>query len=347
MRAFLRSLRNGRSDLVATSVHSLVFAGPLAFLAAGCFTRPWTPSVSALYGDDIPDLRSVYLPTSQAVAEAWQLAPSDSWAPYQKLTLVSSLDTSVSVGSLPDVRALDVVLQAGTAGGRVGRRLPARTAWIVDLRGAASVAFGSSLSATAIAPVSCVLTFNNWPADDEMVPAEETLASLITFRPKPPATQAGPTLPVFLLDAWRLAYRTDEVPDDTMDNRYMLTSADLPDASALRAQGLDHVVYVVENLDDSAVEEDDLNEIFLTYQTAGIAISIVDLRWLENEGDDGGAIDTTDERYTVDGRVTLVTDFNFYRRAHGGFGGVHGVPSGHAWGGGFSFGHGGGHGGGG
>jgi hypothetical protein len=331
---------------VGTGVHSLVFAGPLAFLASGCFTRPWTPSVSVLYGADVPDLRSVYLPTSQSVAQAWQLAPTDSWAPYQKLTLVSALDTSVTVGSLPDVRNLDVVVAAGAAGSRVGHRLPARTAWIVDLRGAASVAFGSSLSASAIAPVSCVLTFNNWPADDEMVPAEETLSSLITFSPKAPTAQQN-SLPVFLLDAWRLAYRTDEVPDDTMDNRYMLTSADLPDAAALRAQGIDHVTYVVENLDDSAVEEDDLHEIFLAYQAAGIAISIVDLRWLADQAEDGGAIDTTDERYTVEGRVTVVTDFNFYRRAHGGFGGVHGVPSGHAWGGGFSFGHGGSHGGGG
>ncbi len=320
----------------------LIFAGPLAFLATGCFPESWTPALSVQNGSDVPDLRAVYLPTSQTVAQAWQLAPTDSWAPYQKLTLVSALDTGATIGSLPDVRALDVVNTASAAGERVGARLPARTAWIVDLRGAASVAFGSSLSTRATSPASCVLTFNNWPADDEMVPAEETLSSLITFRPAPPLAQSTHSAPIFLLDAWRLAYRTDQVPDDTMDNRYMLTSADLPDAAALRAQGIDNVMYVVESLDDSAVEEDDLHEIFLAYQAAGISISMVDLAWLTGQDETGGPIDVVDERYTVEPRVTLVTDFNFYRRAHGGFGGIHGVPSGHGWGGGYSFGHGGG-----
>ena len=324
----------------------LVLAGPLAFLASGCFSRAWTPSVSVQYGNDVPDLRAMYLPTAQSVSEAWQLAPTDSWAPYQKMTLVSSLDTSATTGSLPDVRALEVVQTASAAGERVGARLPPRTAWVVDLRGAASVAFGANLSTHATAPVSCVLTFNNWPADDEMVPAEETLSSLLTFRPASPlaqSAQATHSVPVFLLDAWRLAYRTDEVPDDTMDNRYMLTSADLPDAAALRAQGIDRLVYVVESLDDSAVEEDDLHEIFLAYQAAGIFLSMVDLAWINGQDSGGTApVDIIDERYTVEPRITIVTDFNFYRRAHGGFGGIHGVPSGHGWGGGFSFGHGGG-----
>ena len=341
-----RSPRVSWSAWATWSRRPLVFAGPLAFLASGCFTRAWTPSVSVQYGSDVPDLRAMYLPTSQTVAQAWELAPGNSWAPYQKLTLISSLDTPMTVGALPDVRALEVVQNAAAAGQLIGPHLPPGTAWVVDLRGAASVAFGAGLSAHATAPVSCVLTFNNWPADDEMIPAEETLASLLTFRPVPPSTQSAPSVPVFLLDAWRLAYRTDEVAPDVMDNRYMLTSADLPDAARLRAQGIDHVVYVVESLDDSSVEEDDLHEIFLAYQAAGIRLSMVDLAWLNKQDEEapGTYLDTSDDDYFVAARVTIVTDFAFYRRAHGGFGGIHGVPSGHAWAGGegFSFGHGGG-----
>jgi hypothetical protein len=97
---------------------------------------------------------------------------------------------------------------------------------------------------------------------------------------------------------------------------------------------------------------------FLAYQAAGIHLSIMGLDQMQElnvESSEGFALDDT--YYNVEPRVTIVNDWRFYRRAHGGFGGIHGAPSygggrggtitiagGYSFGGGhgFSFGHGGG-----
>src|SRR5207248_513732 len=131
--------------------------------------------------------------------------------------------------------------------------------WVVDLRGAASCAFASTMSQQSLEPVAPVITFNNWPADNELVPADETLAGALAFTPKLPDADAKSAHPVFVLDSWRLAYRFDEPASDIYDNRYIITSADLPDPETLKAQGIRRVVYVVEDLDDAEVEEDDLH----------------------------------------------------------------------------------------
>jgi hypothetical protein len=143
---------------------------------------------------------------------------------------------------------------------------------------------------------------------------------------------------VFLLDAWRLAFREDEPDDDVTDNRYMLTPADLPDPAALRAQGIARIVYVVEDLDDTETEEDDLHEAFMAYQAAGISIFMVDLAFASKEihGQVVWNEVLVHHRYMVAPRVTICSDVRFYARARGGFGGVHGVPSGGR--GGFGFG---------
>jgi hypothetical protein len=81
--------------------------------------------------------------------------------------------------------------------------------------------------------VSLVTTFNNWPADNELVPAEETLAALVTMQPNLGADDEAGACPVFLLDAWRLAYRDDEINDEVTDNRYMLTPVGSKGTSAV------------------------------------------------------------------------------------------------------------------
>jgi hypothetical protein len=176
--------------------------------------------------------------------------------------------------------------------------------------------------------VSPVVTFNNWPAPNELVPASETLAALLAFAPRHD-DGASHSHPVFLLDSWRLAYRFDTPDEDTFDNRYMLTESDLPDAAALRASGINRVVYVVESLDDTEVEEDDLHAIFEAYQAAGITIHIVDLSWLSHARPVSVWPDEllASTSLRVEPRRTLVDDPVFFDRARGGFGGVHGRPS--------------------
>ena len=306
-----------------------------ALLAAGCSLRPWTPSVSvAFWAQDVPAGRDVALPSSTELARAWQVPSDLAWSKYGKGTLASAVDPMGGSATLPDVRALDVVAQAEAAASNVARGgLPANTLWIVDLRGAASCAFAARLSQQATEPVASVVTFNNWPADDAVVPADETLAGMIAFTPKQPPADAKSAHPVLLLDSWRLAYRFDTPEDGVYDNRYMLMPGDLPDAETLRGQGITRVVYVVEDLDDAEVEEDDLNASFRAWQSSGVPIHLVDLAFLEHvpaPKDGAWQVDWTarlgPERYVVRERYTLVDDPLFYSRARAGFGFAFGRP---------------------
>ncbi len=313
---------------------------PLALVSAGCSLPTWTPSVSvAFWAEDVPEGRSYSLPSSTTLAQRWQVSSESPWARYQKPTLISSVDAMQGSAVLPDVGRLDVVGAADSAAAHVAAvGLPADTLWLVDLRGAASAAFAARLTHAAREPVAPIVTFNNWPSGDGIVPADETLAGLISFSPKLPPPETNAVIaahPVFLLDSWRLAYRFDDPGDDVFDNRYMLMPSDLPDAEALRARNITRVVYVVEDLDDAEVEEDDLHASFRAWQAAGIGIFLVDLDFLRRvpapnaEGAPYGAdwaARLAPRGYWVRERYTLVDDPIFYMRARGGFGLAYGHP---------------------
>jgi hypothetical protein len=307
---------------------------PLALLG-GCGLRPWTPSVSvAFWAEDVPAGREVNVPRSADITRAWMLAPDNAWARYDKATLFTAADEMGGSAVLPDVRSLDIVGKAQQTAQHVAQLgMPRDAMWVVDLRGAASAAFASTLSHVSRDPVAPVVTFNNWPADDELVPADETLAGALAFPPKLP--DAGvTTTPVFVLDSWRLAYRYDEPSEGTYDNRYILTQADFPDVQTLQAQGIRRVVYVVEDLDDAEVEEDDLHATFRAYQEAGIAIYMVDLDFLGDLPmplDAKWGIDWSarlePQYYHCGPRYVIVDDPHFYVRARAGFGLARGRPS--------------------
>jgi hypothetical protein len=307
---------------------------PLALLG-GCGLRPWTPSVSvAFWAEDVPAGREVNVPRGEDLSRAWLLSPDSAWAKYDKATLFTAVDEMGGSAVLPDVRTLEIVGKAQQAAQRVGTvGLPRDTMWVVDLRGAASCAFVSTLSHTASEPIAPVVTFNNWPADDELVPADETLAGALAFPPKLPPAEATTAPPVFVLDSWRLAYRYDEPASDTYDNRYILTQADFPDVATLQQQGIRRVVYVVEDLDDAEVEEDDLHATFRAYQEAGINIYMVDLGFLDDlrmPVDAKWGIDWAarlEPQYFHCGpRYVIVDDPVFYGRARAGFGLARGRP---------------------
>jgi hypothetical protein len=90
-------------------------------------------------------------------------------------------------------------------------------------------------------------------------------------------------------------------------------------------------------------EEDDLNELFAAYEEQGIVIYMLDVNALARVSRDGDVpwfVEASSHCFLVRHRRTIIHDPRFYRRAHGGFGGVQlAGPSGHV--------HGGGHGGGG
>jgi hypothetical protein len=315
---------------------------PVALLAGSCVTaRPPSAEFFAR-AEQIPGPQQLLLPPSVRGLATWQLPSDDPWARYSKWTLLAALGEDAVPGQLPDVRALNIVRRAEQAGLLVGSAgLASDTLWLVDLRGAASVAFGNAVSHAAAQPVSLVLTFNNWPAQRELIPAEETLAALVTLRPRLPEAGISGSRPMFLLDAWRLAFRDSEPDEDVVDNRYYLNPSDLPDADTLFRQGIRQVIYVTETLGSESApitEEDDLNEPFLRYAQAGLQVATLGLDDLLGErpppssvrvlssGGPGPRYFRYSRIYVPRHRPTLITSHGFYSRAHGGFGGPRARP---------------------
>jgi hypothetical protein len=315
----------------------LVALAPVALLTTACAVRTPATALDVAVAAN-PTTRTMVLPTDGEAIAAWHLPPTNPWSRYEKLTLLTYLtDTPVSA-TMPDVEVLEVVHRAQIAAARLAAaELPADTMWVVDLRGAASVAFGATLSQQASIAVAPVMTFNNWPSENEVVPAEQTLAALVTMRPRPLAAETTQAVPVFLLDAWRLAFRDTEPDPTAVDNRYMLLSSDFPDPATLRARGIRRVVYVVEDRGRVSTEEDDFHEIALAYQDAGIPFCLVDLRQLSNVDATPASEEQYDERWAeywdewqtgVRSRSTVFDNPRFYARARGGFGGVRAAPVG-------------------
>ncbi len=305
---------------------SYVF-GTVAMFTAACATQlPNTASLNADYWlKDRGPVRPISLLSYDNTLAAWQLPPQNAWAPYAKFTLLTALKDQGEQAELPDVSKLLTVNNAMAAAAQVATTgVPDDAMWVVDLRGPAAVAFGTYLSNRSPKPVTVVPTFNNWPAENEVVPAEETLAALATMLPQAPP-ELGPAPPVFLLDAWRLAFRSEEIPEDAVDNRYYLNQADFPDAARLREQGIRHVMYVVEQRADVETEEDDLNAVFHAYQQAGIVVHIVDLELLAKPELQWTPMLTSTE-YLIVPRQTIIHDSGFYLRARGGFGGLSARP---------------------
>lgn len=303
----------------------------LVTLATACSLRPFTPSVSVAFAtQDVPFPKAMAVPSAREVSARWELAASDPWARYEKSTLIASLDAMGGRAELPDVAELDVLFEAVSAARHLGEvGLPKGTLWLSDMRGAASVAFGAALPRYTSEPISPVLTFNNWPSESGLVPADETLAALVLMGPpRPPrdAVRTGPSHPLFLLDSWRLAYRDDD-PGDAYDNRYMLQPYDLPSVDELRRLGITRVVYLVENLDDTEGEEDDLYPVLRDWQANGISAHFVDLAWISGlaRGLDWDKALAAAALH-IDRRPVLQDDPAFYARARGGFGFAYGRP---------------------
>jgi hypothetical protein len=326
-------------------MNRLFAIAPLALLSTSAACEVQTPATAldVASSESAPTARQIVLPSDAEALASWQLPPQSPWSRYEKLTLLTYLADTPVVASMPDVGGLDVVHRAQEAAARLAMLgLPEGTLWIVDLRGAASVAFGATLSRMSSAKVAPVMTFNNWPAEHEVVPAEQTLAALVTMRPRLLTGADVVATPVFLLDAWRLAYREVTPDPEAIDNRYILLPSDFPDPATLRAAGIHRVVYVVEERSSASTEEDDVHEVALDYQHAGIGISFVDLNGLAQLGgagpemerearwDPGSSWDLcfSDWSFTVGSRSTILDDPAFYARARGGFGGVRAAPQG-------------------
>lgn len=301
----------------------LLSIAPLALLSTACAARGYTPSTALEHTGDLPEARLVAAPAEADAIASWQLPAESPWARYEKLTLLTYLGERSDQVMLPDVARSESVQRAAAAAARLAQAgMPPDTLWVIDLRGASSVAFGATLSRALPGKVAPILTFNNWPAENEVVPAEETLAALITMRPALPSPADTTAAPVLLLDAWRLAFRDEEIEDGLTDNRYLLLESDLPSAAVLRERGIRRVVYVVESRDYINNEEDDLHDLAADWQDAGVGFSIVDLDWFDRIG---AAPEWETEfgyyQVAIGPRFTIYDSPLFFTRGRGGFGG--------------------------
>lgn len=215
------------------------------------------------------------------------LAPSRSeLAPFYVPTLMQALagpdGASLRAAMSP---VLTMEMNRAYAKGRALRSLfeqagppreTADTAVVLDLPGAESVAVSAAL-ADRLDPV---YVFDNWPHPAGVVPSQQTLGAALYYRPlleRLRAARTSSAAPLFVLDADRSAAYEDDATQ--FDNRYL---AKVPTAQRLAALGVRHLLYVVPSAEQTH-EQDDLNEAFLEYQSAGIDVKLLAMSDFEED----------------------------------------------------------------
>jgi hypothetical protein len=251
---------------------------------------------------------------------ATDLAPSQSeLRPYFQTTLFDSPDAvPTSIGALPaeeregfkplstavlpiQTPAMDAAYARGKSvaslfaslaeGAAAAGPASANTALVVDLPGPEAVAF----AAGAAGVLDPVFLFDNWPHPRGVVRAQETLSAAAYYQPLFEASKRSPLVrgkkpPMFVLDRRRINTYADDATQ--FDNRYV---AKLPSpASTLKSLGVQHVLYVVPTKADTSTELDDLNDDFVSYNTAGIDVKALSLDMFGPDASpvDAGAIDS-------------------------------------------------------
>ncbi len=85
---------------------------------------------------------------------------------------------------------------------------------------------------------------------------------------------------------------------------------------------------MVEDLDETEQEEEDLHPVLRDYHEAGVALHMVDLAWLSSlRAPIEWNARLLPRALPVPPRRTILDDPAFYARARGGFGGTHAGPS--------------------
>lgn len=139
---------------------------------------------------------------------------------------------------------------------------------IVDIQGAASVAFGAALADAA----NIITTFDNRPHPIGIVPSHLTLSAMVYYageieEKKKNAKELKSN--VFILDRNRFKEQINE--DTEFDNRYM---AKLPSIDDLMKFGVTNIMYCTLG---ATQESDDLNDDFVAYKKAEIDVKMVNL----------------------------------------------------------------------
>ena len=284
----------------------------------------------------------------------WELPTTNPWVRYFKFTLLSALD---------DRAERRRAARRGAARAR-SHQARARGQPASPTAGCLPTRCGSSICAaprrwrsaprsraTRPAGVALVPTFNNWPAENELIPAEETLAAMVDDAAASARRRSERSTPG--LPARRVAPRLPRRAPPTTTSTTATCSRRAICPTPRRCAGR-HPPHHLRRRAASAtatVEEDDLHETFLEYQRAGIAISMVDVSALERLVADAWdevfqttpyacsraspsstSRASTSARAAASAASTPRAELGPHRRrawtGHGGYGGWHG---GHGW----------------
>ena len=147
---------------------------------------------------------------------------------------------------------------------------PNQTAIVVDLPGPEAVAYAAAMSDYT----DVVMTFDNWPHPNGVVPSGQTLGALLYYAEEMTENKAkrekdAPVL--FVMDSNRLTPYKDA--GNAFDNRYIAT---MPTAENLKKNDIKGLIYAAPDKSRST-ELDDLNEDFVAYRDAGIDITMMPL----------------------------------------------------------------------
>ncbi len=175
-----------------------------------------------------------------ALHAAWAPPDASPWSAFQRPTLFAALDSLHHDAVGPWVPpGFDIA----SAPRELPEWIDGRTAVLLELPGALSVAYGALLAQRA--KMQPVATFNNWPHQAEVGDAKAALGALLAYASWARDARdriEGVTPPAIMLDAWRLGTRMPQPRD--FDNRYFLLDSDLPSAALLAKSGIERVVYV-------------------------------------------------------------------------------------------------------
>ncbi len=209
----------------------------------------------------------------KALRAAWSPVDSD-MEKYVSAELVNSLDQPTLKTAIQPVHtpSMEEAYSRGLGMKALleNNEEPEKTAVFVDLPGPEAVAYAASLADYA----NVVLTLDNWPHPNGVVPSHETLGAMLYYadevaEKKSAVKESAPT--VFVMDSNRLADYKDRA--DVFDNRYMVTT---PTADNLKANGIETVIYATP--DDSRKNElDDLNDDFVAYREKDVEVTMMPL----------------------------------------------------------------------